>query len=76
MGLLHEAAHAWRIATDRKGYLAARNFPDGEYGDREEKRVIDGIERRTAQIVGEPARYSHTDGISCTVTISVTGTKC
>ncbi|MDP9024264.1 MAG: hypothetical protein M3N13_02665, partial [Candidatus Eremiobacteraeota bacterium] len=76
MGLVHEAAHAWRIAIDRHGYEAARNFFDSEYGDREEKRVIDGIERRTAQIVGEPARYSHTDGISCTVTMSVTGRRC
>jgi hypothetical protein len=41
-----------------------------------EKRVIDGLERRAAQIVGSPARYSHNDDIPCTVTTGVMGRKC
>jgi hypothetical protein len=54
--LLHEASHAFRFATDRKALDKAVGTPDAAYGNEEERHAIEGIESRSARILGQPIR--------------------
>jgi len=75
MGLLHEADHAYRIATDRAGYEADAAHYDSKFGSKEEQRVVEGMESRTAALIGEPVRADHF-GTPCIVKTPITGTSC
>jgi hypothetical protein len=74
MGLLHEAAHALRFATDPKGLAADVSRAVSRYDNAEEQRVIEGLEIPTALMLFEPVRWDH--GGSTCVTQPVTGTIC
>ena len=74
LALLHEAAHAYRFVTDRAGLEADLQKSDAEYGNAEERRVIQGIESSSARILGQPVRTNH-GGDPCRVR-AVIGTSC
>ncbi|HLN34649.1 MAG TPA: M91 family zinc metallopeptidase, partial [Nitrososphaeraceae archaeon] len=51
--LVHESDHAKQRNTKTKEYFEAKNEKDKSYDNLEEKRVIDGSERETAEKLGE-----------------------
>jgi hypothetical protein len=59
LGLGHELDHAVRRETDRKGYERDVAVRDKQYGNREERRVIEGSERHAANALGEDSRSGH-----------------
>jgi RHS repeat-associated protein len=58
LGLGHELDHAFRRETDRKGYERDRFVRDKEYGNREDRRVMQN-EARGARELGEDVRSQH-----------------
>jgi len=62
--LNHEGAHALRFLEDPKGIIRDQETTVANYGNLEEKRVIQGIEQQTAEALGEvkkgePTRNNH-----------------
>lgn len=51
--LNHEADHALQEITNRSQKKKDANTPDAQYGNKEEKRVIEGSEQDTAKKLGE-----------------------
>jgi RHS repeat-associated protein len=59
LGFLHEVAHAIRRFRDPVGLKNDRIAVDNDYDNKEEKRVITGIETKVAKPLGEPVRQNH-----------------
>jgi YD repeat-containing protein len=59
LGLLHEIGHMLRASTNPNAYIRDLNTRDAVYDNREDKRVITGLERRVAHQLGEPTRTNH-----------------
>ncbi|MCX6825948.1 MAG: hypothetical protein NTV06_01575 [candidate division Zixibacteria bacterium] len=57
--LQHEGAHAEAHITDPKAFKARSNTPDANYGNAEEKRVIQQVEVPAAKKAGEDTRTDH-----------------
>ncbi|MCZ6778216.1 MAG: hypothetical protein O7F16_04525 [Acidobacteria bacterium] len=59
LGLLHEADHAVQANTDPAKQNKDAGKSDSKYGNKEEKRVIKGSEKKAAKQLGEPTRKTH-----------------
>jgi hypothetical protein len=60
LGLLHEEDHLIEHQRDPKEYFAGiRDTSPAAYNNREEQRVIEGVENRAATILGEGIRHDH-----------------
>jgi hypothetical protein len=59
LGLLHEEDHAYEREIDAARLSRLQNTFDARYDNREERRVITGVETRAATILGEGARHDH-----------------
>lgn len=62
--LNHEGAHGLRYLEDPEGIMKDKHTEDSQYGNKEEKRVIEGVEQKTAEALGEvepgePTRINH-----------------
>lgn len=62
--------HAFRAATDLKGYIDDRRARDRAFGNLEERRVITGPETRAARMLGEGVRTNGGEHISPMFTVS------
>ena len=59
LGVLHEASHALQELKNPAQQAADVASPDPNYGNLEEKRVIDKVETPAAGKLGEPTRAHH-----------------